>query len=231
MFNKSSRKFISMNRCIVQVRRIELLFFYLHLLLISLRSSTADRINLSCVACVSRVFIKWPPFRPPICMTLLKKKRERERKRKIQIDRIIRGHDLPASQLLSAPIMRFRHGDVTGRRKKRGARAEGQSGWVEGQIKREEKEISGETRKKKKEKKKNQLRPFNYARARARMFVYSLSLSLRRISPLPSSLQKEKGRSIVVVVVSNRYSGIVAVNRYPSILEIGQPAARENSTA
>lgn len=76
--------------------------------------STADRINLSCVACVSRVFIKWPPFRPPICMTLLK----RERKRKIQIDRIIRGHDLPASQLLSAPIMRFRHGDVTGRRKK-----------------------------------------------------------------------------------------------------------------
>lgn len=153
MFNKSSRKFISMNRCIVQVRRIELLFFYLHLLLISLRSSTADRINLSCVACVSRVFIKWPPFRPPICMTLLKKKRERERKRKIQIDRIIRGHDLPSSQLLSAPIMRFRHGDVTGRRKKRGARAEGQSGWVEGQIKREEKEISGETRKKKKRKK------------------------------------------------------------------------------
>lgn len=152
MFNKSSRKFISMNRCIVQVRRIELLFFYLHLLLISLSSSTADRINLSCVACVSRVFIKWPPFRPPICMTLLKKKRERERKRKIQIDRIIRGHDLPASQLLSAPIMRFRHGDVTGRRKKRGARAEGQSGWVEGQIKREEKEISGETRKKKKKK-------------------------------------------------------------------------------
>ena len=85
--------------------------------------------------------------------TVKERERERERKRKIQIDRIIRGHDLPASQLLSAPIMRFRHGDVTGRRKKRGARAEGQSGWVEGQIKREEKEISGETRKKKKRKK------------------------------------------------------------------------------
>lgn len=192
MFNKSSRKFISMNRCIV--RRIELLFFYLHLLLISLRSSTADRINLSCVACVSRVFIKWPPFRPPICMTLLKKKRERERKRKIQIDRIIRGHDLPASQLLSAPIMRFRHGDVTGRRKKRGARAEGQSGWVEGQIKREEKEISGETRKKKREKKENQLRPFNYARARAYVCVFPFSFSSPHLS---SSLLVAKGEGSI----------------------------------
>lgn len=51
---------------------------------------------------------------PPICMTEKGKK-----KKKIQIDRIIRGHDLLASQLLSTPIMRFRNGDVTGRRKKK----------------------------------------------------------------------------------------------------------------
>lgn len=73
---------------------------------------------------------------PPICMTEKGKK-----KKKIQIDRIIRGHDLLASQLLSIPIMRFRNGDVTGRRKKKKGE-EGQSGrWTNKTG--EEKEISG----------------------------------------------------------------------------------------
>lgn len=127
---------------------------------------------------------------------------EKGKKEKIQIDRIIRGHDLLASQLLSTPIMRFRNGDVTGRRKKKGE--EGQSGrWTNKTG--EEKEISGGGKK----------RRISSGHLITRVYVcYSCSFSFLRFLAV-SSLQREEDRDRLSF--SNQYSGLVAavVNRYP----------------
>lgn len=99
--------------------------------------------------------------------------------------------------------MRFRNGDVTGRRKKKGE--EGQSGrWTNKTG--EEKEISGGGKK----------RRISSGHLITRVYVcYSCSFSFLRFLAV-SSLQREEDRDRLSF--SNQYSGLVAavVNRYPT---------------